>query len=100
MGAGSMSTAIGTTTEIGAGIGMSTAAGMIAGVTEVAMAMAGAGTTAGGAIGAGVQVGGIGITIGIVTVGIAGTDTEFLGPRLAALCIFRRPSKRLRFPGA
>ena len=98
--------AIGTTTEIGTGIGMSTAIGatmaigMIAGVTEVAMAMAGAGTTAGGAIGAGVQVGGIGIMIGIVTVGIAGTDTEFLGPRLAALCIFRRPSKRLRLPGA
>jgi hypothetical protein len=78
----------------------STAIGTIAGVTGATMAgdgtIAGGATTAGdrmagAAAGAGVQGGGIGIMIGIVTVGIAGTGTEFLGPRVAALCIFGRP---------
>ena len=90
------STATGTSAEIGTG----TAIGIIAGVTGVDMAgagtIAGVATTAGdhtanGMAGAGAAgVGDIGIMIGIVTVGIAGTGTEFLGPRLAALCIFRQ----------
>src|SRR5258706_4310039 len=95
-----------TTTAIGTAAGTSTATGtsaeigIIAGVTGVDMAgagtIAGVATTAGdhtanGMAGAGaVRVGDIGIMIGIVTVGIAGTGTEFLGPRLAALCIFRQ----------
>jgi hypothetical protein len=76
-------------------IGTSTGIGTIAGATGATMAgdgtIAGGATTAGGrTAGAGVQGGGIGIMIGIVTVGIAGTGTEFLGPRVAALCICRR----------
>jgi hypothetical protein len=92
-------------------VGTSAAIGIIAGVTGVDMAgagtIAGVATTAGdrmanGMAGAGAAgVGDIGIMIGIVTVGIAGTGTEF--PRAASSGPFYFPaakSKGLRFPHA